>query len=118
MAQARCDPTGSDAPGDRWGGDHENARRAPQPALHRFLGGPPAAVAIRLVLVSAIVGALLMWLHIRPIDIFLNIRDLYERLWSLGFAAVREIADYILAGAVIVVPIWLVVRLLNFRGDH
>jgi hypothetical protein len=32
-----------------------------------------------------------------------------------GFDAVREVLAYILAGAVIVLPIWFVLRLLNFR---
>jgi hypothetical protein len=119
MSEPRFDPPRSDAPGNRWGADQAGPRQArPQPALDRFLGGSPAAVFIRLLFVSAVVGAVLMWLRIRPIDIILNIEELFHRLWNLGFDAVREIADYILAGAIIVVPIWLVIRLLNFRGDR
>jgi len=119
MSEPRVDPSRSDFPDNRWGGDQASPRQArSQPALHRFLGGSPAAVFIRLLLISAIVGTVLMWLRIRPIDIILNVEDLFHRLWSLGFDAVREIADYILAGAIIVVPIWLVIRLLNFRGDR
>ena len=90
----------------------------PESALHRFLGGTPAAVFLRLLFVSAIVGAVLMWLRIRPIDILSNLEDLVRHFWSLGFDAVREIADYIVAGAIIVLPIWLVVRLLNFRNGR
>jgi hypothetical protein len=117
MSEPRFDPPRSDAPGTRWGTDQASPRQArPQPGLERFLGGSPIAVFIRLLLVSAIVGAVLMWLRIRPIDLILNIEDLVHRLWGLGFDAIREIADYILAGAIIVVPIWLVTRLLNFRN--
>lgn len=119
MSETRSDPPRSDAPGNRWGVDQGSPRQVPpQSALHRFLGGSPAAVVLRLLFVSAVVGAVLMWLRIRPIDIILNIEDLFHRLWGLGFDAVREIADYILAGAIIVVPVWLVIRLLNFRGDR
>jgi hypothetical protein len=89
---------------------------AEEPALDRFLGGPPVAVFLRLLFVSLIVGALLMWLDIRPLDVFRAIKDLADRIWALGFDAIREIADYILAGAAIVVPVWLVLRLLNTRG--
>lgn len=84
-------------------------------ALRRFLGGSPAAVFIRLFFISMIVGALLMWLDIRPLDIFRAIDRLILRLWDLGFDAIREIIEYVLAGAVIVVPIWLIARLLGQR---
>ncbi len=40
--------------------------------------------------------------------------DGYEAV-QLGFGAVRHVADYILAGAVIVVPIWLLMRLFGTR---
>ncbi len=85
-------------------------------ALTRFLGGSPAAVLVRLFFVSLIVGALLMWLDIRPWDIFRAVERLVNRLWFLGFDAVREIGAYVLAGAAIVVPVWLVLRLMNMRG--
>ena len=87
-------------------------------ALTRFLGGSPGSVFLRLVFVSLIVGAFLMWLDIRPVDVFRAITDLVNRIWGLGFDAVREIANYILAGAVIVVPVWLVLRLMNMRNDR
>jgi hypothetical protein len=85
-------------------------------ALHRFLGGPPGAVALRLLLVSLIVGAFLMWLDIRPSDIFRGLSELVNRIWGLGFDAVREVINYVLVGAVLVVPVWLALRLLNMRG--
>jgi hypothetical protein len=87
-------------------------------ALNRFLGGSPGGVFLRLVFVSLIVGAFLMWLDIRPIDIFRGIKDLIDRIWGLGFDAIREIADYILAGAAIVIPVWLVLRLMNVRNTR
>jgi hypothetical protein len=92
--------------------------RAPhdETALTRFLGGSPGGVFLRLVFVSLIVGAFLMWLDISPADIFRGITDLINRIWGLGFDAIREIADYILAGAAIVVPVWLVLRLMNMRN--
>jgi hypothetical protein len=92
--------------------------RAPhdESALNRFLGGSPGGVFLRLLFVSLIVGAFLMWLDIRPLDIFRGITDLIDRIWGLGFDAIREIADYIVAGAAIVVPVWLVLRLMNMRN--
>jgi hypothetical protein len=90
----------------------------PQPdsALTRFLGGSPGSVFLRLFFVSLIVGALFMWLDIRPVDILRGITDLFNRLSRLGFDAVREVFNYVLVGAAIVVPVWLVLRLMNMRG--
>jgi hypothetical protein len=92
--------------------------RAPrdETALNRFLGGSPGGVFLRLLFVSLIVGAFLMWLDISPWDVFRGLKQLVDRIWGLGFDAIREIADYILAGAAIVVPVWLVLRLMNMRN--
>ncbi len=90
--------------------------QTPLTPLTRFLGGSPANVAMRLFFVSLIVGALFMWLDIRPADIFRGITDLFNRISRLGFDAFRELINYVLVGAAVVVPIWLVLRLLNMRG--
>jgi hypothetical protein len=86
--------------------------------LVRFLGGTPGSVILRLFFLSLVVGALLMWLDIRPIDLVESLVRFVRRIWSLGFDALREMGDYILAGAMIVVPIWLLARLLNWRGPQ
>lgn len=97
--------------------EEQQWRRGETP-LARFLGGAPGAVFLRLLFVSLIVGAFLMWLDIRPSDIFRGIVQFINRIWSLGFDALREAADYVLAGAAIVIPVWLVLRLLNMRNDR
>ncbi len=91
---------------------------SPETALNRFLGGSPGGVFLRLLFVSLIVGAFLMWLDIRPWDVFRALKQLVDRIWGLGFDAIREIADYIVAGAAIVVPVWLVLRLMNMRNTR
>ena len=85
--------------------------------LTRFLGGPPLAVFVRLLLISLIVGAVLMWLDIRPAEIIYGVQRLIQRLWDLGFGAIHVVVEYVIAGAVIVVPIWIVLRLMN-TGKH
>lgn len=87
-------------------------------ALNRFLGGSPVNVVVRLFFLSLIVGALLMWLDIRPADVIQGVLQFAHRIWAMGFDAVRELANYLLAGAVIVVPVWLLLRLANFRGSR
>lgn len=84
--------------------------------MRRFLGGSPLGVLLKLLAVSFLVGALLMWLHITPADVFQELVDLADRLGLLGFRSLRDFGDYIAAGAAIVIPVWLVIRLLSFRG--
>jgi hypothetical protein len=85
-------------------------------ALENFLGGSPTNVFVKLLLVSLVVGALLMWMEIRPADIFHGVVNFINRIYALGFGAIRELFDYLLAGAVVVVPAWFILRVLNVGG--
>ncbi len=87
-------------------------------ALENFLGGSPITVAVRLFFISLVVGALLMWLELRPIDIFHGVQAFFNRIYALGFGAVRELISYVLAGAVFVVPAWIALRLFNMGGGR
>ncbi|NBS35223.1 MAG: hypothetical protein EBS82_05180 [Methylocystaceae bacterium] len=85
-------------------------------ALENFLGGAPLNVVARLFFISLVVGALLMWLELRPIDILRGVQAFFDRIYQLGFGAIQELASYVLAGAVFVVPAWFVLRLANLRS--
>ena len=87
----------------------------PVSGFERFIGGSPGMVAVRLLVVSLVVGALLMWLDIRPYEVFHAIERFFYRVWRMGFAAIREMFDYILVGALIVVPVWFVMRLFSMK---
>jgi hypothetical protein len=86
---------------------------------NRFFGGNPVAVIVRLVILSIIVGIVLSALNIRPDEIIYHIQRLIQRISDLGFDFVIKIFSYFLVGAVIVVPIWLIARLLGVmrKGD-
>ena len=84
-------------------------------SFNRFIGGSPVAVFARLLFASLVVGALLVWLDIRPYDLIAGFERLFRRIWALGFDAVREVAEYVLVGAAVVVPVWFVMRLLGTR---
>jgi hypothetical protein len=81
--------------------------------LSRFLGGSPPAVAFRLILLSILVGVVLAAIGFDPWNILTSIRLLFQRLWDLGFDTVNWLWRYFLLGAVIVIPIWLISRMLN-----
>jgi hypothetical protein len=84
----------------------------PKPDLvTRFFGGPPLSVISRLVLLSILVGVILEALGFDPWNIIESIERLVRRIWDLGFDAVRFLWRYLLLGAVVVVPIWFLLRL-------
>jgi hypothetical protein len=77
----------------------------------RFFGGPPLSVIFRLLLLSILVGVILEALGFDPWNIIDSLQRLVRRIWDLGFDAVHFLWRYLLLGAVVVVPIWLVLRL-------
>lgn len=85
----------------------------PNNTLTRFAGGSPLAVLARLVLLSILVGVVLSVVGLDPWNILHSIRLLLRRIWELGFDAVDWLWRYFLLGAVIVIPIWLLMRLFN-----
>ena len=83
----------------------------PNGTMSRILGGPPVSVAVRLVLLCILVGVILHVLGFDPLNIWRSLQDLVIQIWNMGFDAIWRLWRYFLLGAVIVVPIWLVVRL-------
>ena len=85
--------------------------------FRRFLGGHPLAVAVRLALLSIFVGVLLSIIGITPHNFFRVLDEFARSIYDLGFGAFRWMLDYLLLGAMVVVPVWLVRRLLK-SGDR
>ncbi len=78
-----------------------------------FLGGSPMAVLIRLLVLSLVVGVILSALGITPQNFFFQINVLLQRIYDLGFGAFQSVVEYLVLGAMVVVPIWLIARLLK-----
>jgi hypothetical protein len=79
----------------------------------RFFGGPPLSVIFRLLLLSILIGVILEVLGLDPWNVIDSLRGLVLRIWDMGFDALRWLWRYLLLGAALVVPIWLVVRLMR-----
>ena len=79
-------------------------------AASRFLGGPPLSVAFRLILLCVLVGVILHALGFDPGNIIESLRRMVQAIWDMGFDAVRWVWRYFLLGAIIVIPIWLILR--------
>jgi hypothetical protein len=90
-------------------GDDGSAKGAQY--MNRFFGGNPAGVIVRLAVISFAVGVLLAFLGVSPFEIIDGLTDLFYRIYDMGFDAVEWMIRYLILGAVIVVPIWLIMRL-------
>ena len=89
-----------------------------QPAgdgLSRFLGGSPLTVLFRLILLSILAGVVLAAIGFDPWNIVVSIRLLFQSIWERGFETVNWLWRYFLLGAVIVIPVWLLMRIF---GSH
>ena len=81
--------------------------------VDRFFGGSPLWVVVRLILLSIVIGVLLSALGLDPWNILQSVERLIRRMLDLGWDAVAWLWRYFLLGAVLVIPIWLIVRLFR-----
>ena len=84
-------------------------------ALTRFLGDTPLRVAIKLIAISVVVGLVMAVLGLSPWDLVEMVRGMVAHLWNMGFDALYRFWGYFLLGAAVVVPLFLLIRLLKFR---
>ena len=84
--------------------------------LSRFLGDTPFRVFVRLLVISFIVGLVLATLDIHPFEIFSWLERVFQRIWEMGFEAIERGFGYLLLGALIVVPAFIIMRVLKLGG--
>lgn len=83
--------------------------------VNRFLGDTPGRVVVKLLLISIVVGVVMSTFNWTPYDILWNIRDFFLRLWNMGFSALARFGDYLILGAAVVVPAFILLRILSYR---
>jgi len=72
------------------------------------------SLIVKLVIASFLVGWCLTLFDITPLDLLKDLTGTIGQIYSMALDTVRWGADYILLGAVIVVPIWAIVAGLNY----
>lgn len=72
------------------------------------------SVVVKLLIASFFVGWLLTFFDITPLDLLEDLTGTIGQIYSHALEFVRWGADYILLGAVVVLPIWGVVSALNY----
>ena len=85
----------------------------------RIVGRSVTRTVIQLVIISIFVGALLSFLGLGPQEFWRGIFDAIKNVVSAIGESFSEIAlnliTYLVIGAAVVVPIWLIARLLSGR---
>jgi hypothetical protein len=79
----------------------------------QFFGDSVSGTLIRLVLLSIVVGVVFSALGINPSNIVYHFQVLVQRLYDLGFGTIQGAITYFLLGAIVVFPVWFIVRLLK-----
>jgi hypothetical protein len=79
----------------------------------QFFGDSVAGTLVRLVLLSIVVGIVFAALDINFSNLVESLVRLVRRIYDLGFSLIGRAVDYFLLGAVVVIPIWFIVRLLS-----
>jgi Family of unknown function (DUF6460) len=79
----------------------------------RFLGGSPMAVLLRLIVVSFVVGLLLESFGLEPMSLIEEAMRAGRHIIEYGLTDVRQVGRILLTGAMVVVPVWLLLRLLD-----
>jgi hypothetical protein len=83
--------------------------------VDRFFGGSPLWVVVRLILLSIVIGVLLSAFGFDPWNLIPSIERLFRRIINLGWDAIDSVWRYFVLGAILVFPIWLLVRFARSR---
>ena len=84
--------------------------------VNRFLGDTPARTIIKLIVVSLIVGFIMAYFRVDPYDIFHGLERFVMNLWYRGFDALGSIGRYLVLGATVVIPVFIIIRLMSARN--
>lgn len=83
--------------------------------LARFLGDTPFRVLIKLLVISFLVGIVMSAFGWSPYDVLYGIRNFFLDIWHMGFRAIDRFLGYLLLGAAIVIPAFIILRLFSYR---
>lgn len=83
--------------------------------LAQFLGDSPFRVIVKLAVVSFVVGMVMNAFDWSPFDIVDTVYRFVLHLWNMGFQAIENVLEYLLLGAAVVVPAFIILRILSYR---
>jgi hypothetical protein len=83
--------------------------------VNKFLGDSLGRTLVKLLVVSLIVGFIMAFFGLAPLDFLYWVRNLVLDIWHRGFSALGRVGDYLILGATIVIPIFIIIRLFSYR---
>ncbi|WP_156851470.1 DUF6460 domain-containing protein [Bartonella refiksaydamii] len=88
-----------------------NKRKKLSNSLHAFLGGTSRCVALKLLILSFLVGIVMNFLGWTPRNLVQRIIEFFKSLWETGFITLANFFHISMMGAIVVVPIFLFLRI-------
>ncbi|TCD16546.1 DUF6460 domain-containing protein [Oricola cellulosilytica] len=82
--------------------------------VNAFLGDTVFRTIVKLIVVSVLVGMVMNVFEIYPMDLLFAVRDFAVNLWEKGWAALGRFGDWLILGAMVVIPVFILMRLLNY----
>jgi hypothetical protein len=90
--------------------------------MDRIFGGPVLPTLFKLAVASIAVGVVLAVFGIRPIDLWRDFLDTAAAIWAMGFDAIDWAVtwsfQYLVLGAIVVIPIFIAVRLWTMMTER
>ncbi|WP_345096681.1 DUF6460 domain-containing protein [Bartonella acomydis] len=81
--------------------------------LHRFLGGTLRHVTLKLLIFSFLVGIVMNFLGWTPESLMHKTINFLKSLWKTGFITFANLSSLTMMGAIIVVPIFIILRIFH-----
>ena len=86
--------------------------------MERIFGGSPVLVILKLVIASLIIGVVLNFFGFDPNSLYHALIQIGDWISSLGLDAVKKGLRYVILGALIVIPLWLLARFFSLFGSE
>ena len=83
--------------------------------MNTFLGDTPFRVFLKLAVISLVVGVVMRSMGWTAMDVVRWIREMVMRIWNMGWSAIENFADYLILGAAVVIPAFILIRLFAMR---
>lgn len=80
--------------------------------------GPAMQTFFKLLLLSFAVGVAFAAMGVHPLGLWQDLWGTVEDLFHVSGDLVRWSIKYVLLGAIVVVPIWLIARLIGLLGER
>jgi hypothetical protein len=81
--------------------------------MEKIFGGPIVPTLFRLAILSFIVGLIFAVFGIDPVNLWKEFGATIQQAWKLVFDFIEWGAGYAILGAIVVLPVWIVYRLMT-----